>query len=475
MEKKQSDLCRDVLNRFFKAGILEDVILIGSWCIPLYKKYYLKTSLISPLRTMDIDFFVPDPSSIKTSVSIPDILQDLGFILDFVGDQGYIRLIHPDLIVEFLVQEKGRGTDKPYPLPSLGLNAQPLRFLSLLSEKIIKVNVNGIIISIPHPAWFAIHKLIVTQRRTKVEKADKDLTVAIALLHDLINMKQSNFIIEAFNLVSKKWQNKIIELLKRENEHLILKIVNLSRLQQEVKSLLQKRKLSNDSFNKLFSPFKGIQSKQLIEKENELIFLKGIISDQGLDIKNIQYEPKPKQNSKGKTIDFLLKINDKYSVYCELKTIHPDQIDASDKLRKSKKHIPENHSIIADGISWHHMNTSRAKMLEYTLEMENKIKSYKKNNTNKFILIFCSSGYHWSLDEIEDFADYYSTEKYNPDDSFSKMEKYYLTEKNIKFTKSIDRFGYMEIKQNSYIISQFQCPVKGPWITNRWHKADKRE
>lgn len=225
MEKKQSDLCQEIFERFHNEGVLKDVILIGSWCIPLYKKHYLKESLIPPLRTMDIDFLIPEPKLIKASVNIPDILKNLGFIIDFVGEQGYIRLIHPDLIVEFLVQEKGKGSDKPYPLPNLGLNAQPLRFLNLLSEKVIKINVKGIMISLPHPAWFAIHKLIVTQRRTKTEKADKDLTVALALLHDLINMKQSKLILEAYKSVSRKWRSKIINLLEDKQELEILKII----------------------------------------------------------------------------------------------------------------------------------------------------------------------------------------------------------------------------------------------------------
>ena len=108
MEKKQSDLCQEVLKRFHNEAVLRDVILIGSWCIPLYKKHYLKKSFIPPLRTMDVDFLVPAPKSIKVSVDIPDILRDLGFIIDFVGEQGYIRLIHPDLIVEFLVQDGGQ-------------------------------------------------------------------------------------------------------------------------------------------------------------------------------------------------------------------------------------------------------------------------------------------------------------------------------------------------------------------------------
>jgi len=43
------------------------------------------------------------------------MLKDLGFIEDF-HRKGLIRLNHPELIIEFLVPEKGRGRDTPYPL-----------------------------------------------------------------------------------------------------------------------------------------------------------------------------------------------------------------------------------------------------------------------------------------------------------------------------------------------------------------------
>ena len=80
-------------------------------------------------------------------------------------------------------------------------------------------------IVVPHPAWFGIHKLIVTQRRSKKDKADKDLTVAIALLQDLIDMKKKAEIHKAFNFVSKKWQKKIIKLLKDCQEEVILAVI----------------------------------------------------------------------------------------------------------------------------------------------------------------------------------------------------------------------------------------------------------
>ena len=110
-------------------------------------------------------------------------------------------------------------------LKNFSINAQALRFLNVLQEKIIKIKIDNKSVMVPHPAWFAIHKLIVTQRRSKKDKADKDLTVAIALLQDLINMKKKSEIRKAFNFVSKKWQKKIIELLKHCQEEAILAVI----------------------------------------------------------------------------------------------------------------------------------------------------------------------------------------------------------------------------------------------------------
>lgn len=125
MKKSQFKLFYEILNRFQKEGILKDVILIGSWCVPLYKDHYLKESQIPPLRTLDIDFLVPLPLRGKTKHNIPDLLLDLGFVQDFVGSQGFIRLVHPDLMLEFLVHEKGRGEEKAVDLKNFGINAQP--------------------------------------------------------------------------------------------------------------------------------------------------------------------------------------------------------------------------------------------------------------------------------------------------------------------------------------------------------------
>jgi len=120
--EKQYDLCLEVLRRLNKAGVLNRLIIIGSWCIYFYKSYFSDVDYSSSIRTRDIDFVVPIPVKFRKKTDIPELLKDLGFIVDFHA-KGYIRLNHPELIIEFLVPERGKGRDKPYPLPELGLNA----------------------------------------------------------------------------------------------------------------------------------------------------------------------------------------------------------------------------------------------------------------------------------------------------------------------------------------------------------------
>lgn len=55
------------------------------------------------------------------------MIEDLGFVEVLAGDEGYTRYSHPDLIIEFLVKESGRGFSKPPYIEKLGVTPQPLR------------------------------------------------------------------------------------------------------------------------------------------------------------------------------------------------------------------------------------------------------------------------------------------------------------------------------------------------------------
>ncbi|MEI8348693.1 MAG: GSU2403 family nucleotidyltransferase fold protein [Candidatus Omnitrophota bacterium] len=163
------------------------------------------------LKTRDMDFLIDAPNKIKHEVDIPELLKDLGFVVDFRGDKGYIKLDHPDLILEFLVPEKGKGIDKPYRIPAFGINATALRFFGFLSNNTIKVKIDDFYLTLPHPANFALHKLIIFQRRAKKDKAEKDRNTAIEILKALINKGEAHIIKNVFRSVHRKWQNKILK------------------------------------------------------------------------------------------------------------------------------------------------------------------------------------------------------------------------------------------------------------------------
>lgn len=227
MEKKQYDLCLEILRRFHKANILSSFILVGSWCVVFYRDYFVSGPYIehAALKTRDIDFLITAPTKVRHRVDIPTLLKDLGFVTIFQGSKGYIKLDHPDLILEFLVPEKGKGMDNPYSLPKLGINAMALRFLNFLSDNTIKVKVEDFYLTLPHPANFALHKLIVFQRRIKENKAIKDRNIAIEILKALINKGEVSVVDKVFHSIPQKWQKKIIKGLEEAKEKEILGIL----------------------------------------------------------------------------------------------------------------------------------------------------------------------------------------------------------------------------------------------------------
>jgi hypothetical protein len=218
VEKNQYELCIEILRRLEKASILKDIILIGSWCIPFYEDYFTGVKYPSAIRTRDMDFLILNPARIKTTVDIPELLKDLGFIIGYSGEKGFIKLEHPELIVEFLSPEKGKGTDKPIPLPAWGVNAVALRFLGLLTENTIKVRVEDFDIRMPHPVNFALHKLIISQYRSKEEKAIKDRTAAVEILRALIDKGDIALTKEVYGSLLPKWKKKVLKGLPDKDE-----------------------------------------------------------------------------------------------------------------------------------------------------------------------------------------------------------------------------------------------------------------
>ena len=95
-----------------------------------------------------------------------------------------------DAVVEILTPNQGPDRDEPVALPALGVYAKPLRFLDFLLVEAIPAAVPyryGVLVNVPQPARYAVHKLIVATRRarTAAAKARKDVEQAMALIRVL--------------------------------------------------------------------------------------------------------------------------------------------------------------------------------------------------------------------------------------------------------------------------------------------------
>lgn len=218
MEKSQFELCIKVLRKFDQAGILSHIVLAGSWSVYFYRYYFNSESYISAIRTRDIDFVVPIPFNIKNKTNVVSLLEPLNFDVEFSGTNGLMKLHNPELTVEFLVPELGRGSEKPYKLPDLGINAVQLRYLSMLVDNTVKIKAEGISVTIPHPAAYALHKFIIFKRRKNKEKVSRDVETAKRVFIQLMDSPDKASIGRVYKSLHLKWRKTIIENLKSIGE-----------------------------------------------------------------------------------------------------------------------------------------------------------------------------------------------------------------------------------------------------------------
>jgi hypothetical protein len=169
-----------LLKLFDELGLWKDgVELIGSWCFLLYQRHLHVRPL--PLRTQDIDFLLPWPYPERTAVDLSDRLTKLGFHSARNPD-GSHYFAHPELKLEFLAPERGRGGLEPRAIKALGVKAVSLRFMDMLFKDSISIKEGGVSVKVPAPLSFALHKLIIAQRRATRDKREKDIQQAVYVL-----------------------------------------------------------------------------------------------------------------------------------------------------------------------------------------------------------------------------------------------------------------------------------------------------
>ncbi len=118
------------------------------------------------------------------------------------------------LRVDFLTPNEGPDTGKPKRLAALGRDAEPLRFLDFLihaPEPAVVLHGSGIYVMVPAPERYAVHKLVVAQRRVGPgnAKRPKDRLQSEVLLAHLVKQRPNELrdVWREAEKRSSKWSN----------------------------------------------------------------------------------------------------------------------------------------------------------------------------------------------------------------------------------------------------------------------------
>ena len=204
------ELFLNIIGRLARGGVLTDIVLIGSWVLPIYRMYFDNDPEIPVLRTTDVDFLVGMPPRVRREFDVPAALSELGFEPEWALQGGYCKYVHPDMEVEFLIPEQGHGGVGSISVDALRIQAQPLRFLSLAYDQSMVVHYRGYDIRVPDPEAFVLLKLLVIPRRKDRSKIDKDVYTARVLGEYLLaHAERREKLRDMFIELPKGWQQKI--------------------------------------------------------------------------------------------------------------------------------------------------------------------------------------------------------------------------------------------------------------------------
>ncbi|MFC1771099.1 GSU2403 family nucleotidyltransferase fold protein [Candidatus Margulisiibacteriota bacterium] len=219
LETENKNLFLSILIELNRHKALDKLILIGSWCLPVYKSYFENDAQIPIKRTFDIDFLVPRPFHSKKEINIPEILDKFNFKPVKSLIKHYTKYVHPDIEIEFLSPELGKGINKPLKIPELYIETQTLRYLTFLQENTIRIKYENMSILVPEPTAFTLHKYLLSSLRQKEDnKAAKDLETANEMAIFLVKIKSQVIKLkELFQYLPKTWQKKLIRIINDNN------------------------------------------------------------------------------------------------------------------------------------------------------------------------------------------------------------------------------------------------------------------
>ncbi|MDR2732751.1 MAG: nucleotidyltransferase domain-containing protein [Fibromonadaceae bacterium] len=214
MENEQFEIFHKILSKLNESGSLNELILIGSWCLPIYSKIYSGNTEIQMLRTKDIDFLVRNPKNIYKPVNINLALQEIGFEPTFDTTSVLTKYDMNGFDIEFL-SARMRGNEKVIKIPKLSITAQVLDYMEIAVKYAMETEYMGIKLKIPELPAYTLHKAIVQTLRTNEAKKEKDAATVIGLgrlITELPDLQSRT--LQIFNEFPKPWQKIIVNMVK---------------------------------------------------------------------------------------------------------------------------------------------------------------------------------------------------------------------------------------------------------------------
>ena len=220
MESSQKQTFWQTIALFHDVGVLEHIVVVGSWAEYLYQESGVIPGFRSSFRTQDFDVLLRNIRLPKISLDLVAELTRQGYLMMQDSHTGLMKFDKGgELEVEFLVRELGRGQLEPYRHESLGVTAQGLRHIGMLDEYSTPLRMRGYSIHVPLPQAYILHKLLINEQRSEA-KREKDLGAVRDLLAAMQGFPVELAAVQKlFDELPKKAQGKIRKTCEKNAIH----------------------------------------------------------------------------------------------------------------------------------------------------------------------------------------------------------------------------------------------------------------
>lgn len=223
-----------LVNAMQKAGVFRlGGTIVGTQAFRLYEgELGVRYAFDQAAQTNDIDIASFERLSLVledvVSKPLTKVLADFEFdaVPSLERDKVWRwRQSRNELLLEFLTPSFEAAEDLR-PLAALGVHAQSLHYLNFLIAEPIEVAItyrSGVLVQVPRPERFAVHKLIIADRRKEGPdslKSVKDRAQA-AYLIDILAEDRPDDLMEAFEDAfsrGARWQERLLATLRRMPE-----------------------------------------------------------------------------------------------------------------------------------------------------------------------------------------------------------------------------------------------------------------